>query len=85
MKQKDFILIGVIIFISALISIFISKTLFGSTKDRQQQVDNVQPISSSLQKLDSRYFNASSFDPTQPITIGQNNNTNPFAGSSSSQ
>jgi hypothetical protein len=85
MKQKDLMLIGVIIFISAIISIFVSKTVFVSAGNRHQQVDTVQPISPALEMPSSRYFNGSSFDPTQSITIGQSNNTNPFNGSSTSQ
>lgn len=78
MKRKDLMLIGVVVFISAIISIFVSKTIFVSPKDRQQQVNVVQPISSTFTKPSSLYFNGNAFDPTQPITIGQNNNSNPF-------
>lgn len=78
MKQKDMALIAVIIFISAIVSLFVSKAIFVAPKSRQQQVDVVQPITADFPKPDSRYFNSASFDPTQLITIGQNNNTNPF-------
>jgi len=82
MKQKDIGLILVIVFISAIISLFVSNTIFAPPKNRQQEVEVVQPISSSLTKPDSRFFNNSAFDPTQNITIGPNNNTNPFSSSS---
>lgn len=78
MKQKDFALIAIIVIISAVVSLFISKAIFSSPKSRQQQVDIVQPITTDFPKTDERYFNTSSLDPTQLITIGQNNNTNPF-------
>ena len=85
MKQKDIALILVIVFISAIISLFVSKAVFGSPKNRQQQAEVVQPITSDFPKPDSRYFNAQAFDPTKAITVGQNANANPFSSTSSSQ
>jgi hypothetical protein len=82
MKQKDVALIIVIVFLSAIASFFISKAIFAPPKSRRQTVDVVQPITSEFQKPDTRYFNSSSLDPTQNITVRQNNNTNPFNNSS---
>ena len=82
MKQKDLVLIIVIVIFSAVVSFFISKAIFAPPKSRQQTVDVVQPITSEFQKPDTRYFNGSSLDPTQTITVSQNNNTNPFNNSS---
>jgi hypothetical protein len=83
MKQKDIALILVIVFLSAVISLFASKAIFAPPKNRQQQVEVVQPFTSDFPQPDSHYFNTNAFDPTQPITIGQNNNTDPFNGTSS--
>lgn len=82
MKRKDIILIAVIVFISGIVSYFLSNLLFGSPKDRQQKVEVVQPISSSFSKPDSHYFNSTAFDPTRQISIGQNANPDPFSGTS---
>lgn len=79
MKQRDIALIAVIIFFSAIISLLLSKAIFVSPKNRQQEVEVVQPISADFSKPDSRYFNDKSFDPTRQITIGQNANPNPFS------
>lgn len=81
MKQKDLALIIVIVFVSAVVSLFVSKAIFASPKNRQQQVDVVQPITAGFQQPDSHYFNGSAIDPTQLITIGQNSNPNPFGAS----
>jgi hypothetical protein len=81
MKQKDLALILVIVFVSAIISLFASKTIFAPPANRQQEVDVVQPITTDFPQPDSRYFNSSAFDPTQLITIGQNTNSNPFSSS----
>lgn len=81
MKQKDVALILVIVFVSAVVSFFVSSTIFGSPANRQQQAEVVDPITADFPNPDSRYFNSNSIDPTQLIQIGNNNNTNPFSGS----
>jgi hypothetical protein len=78
MKQKDIGVIAVIVFISAIISLFVSKSVFVTPKTRQQEVEVVQPITANFPQPDKRFFNSSSIDPTQLIQISQNNNTNPF-------
>lgn len=78
MKQKDIALVAIIIFISALISIFVSKSVFVKPNNRQQEVEVVQVITAVFPPPDERYFNDKAFDPTQPITIGDNANTDPF-------
>ena len=82
MKQKDLALILVVVFVSALISLFASKALF-SSKSKQQTAEVVQPITTDFPQPDGRYFNSSAFDPSTTITIGQNNNSNPFSGTGS--
>lgn len=79
MKQKDIALIILVVAFSAVISYFVSNRLFPPPKDRQQQVDVVQPITSDFPTPDKRYFNDQAFDPTQSITIGKNVNPNPFS------
>ncbi len=80
MKRKDIALIIVIVFISAILSLFVSKAIFATPKNRHQEVEVVQPITADFPQPDKRYFNSSSFDPTKLITIGQNANPDPFSG-----
>ena len=82
MKQKDVALIIIIVFISAVLSYFISQNVFAPPKNRQQQVKVVQPITANFPQPDSHYFNSSAFDPTKQITISQYNNNNPFSSTS---
>lgn len=82
MKQKDLALIAVIIIVSAVVSLFISKSIFSTSKSKQQEVVSVQSISSSFPPLPKQYFNSSSIDPTQIISINQNQNQNPFGAAS---
>lgn len=83
MKQKDIALIIIIVVFSAVISLFVSKAIFTSPKNRQQTAEVVQPITADFPKPDSKYFNSQAFDPTKVITIGQNANPNPFSSSTS--
>jgi hypothetical protein len=81
MKQKDLATILIVVFVSAVISLFVSKAIFASPKNRQQQVEVIQPITADFPKPDEHYFNSQAFDPTKQITIGQNSNPDPFSGS----
>jgi hypothetical protein len=78
MKQKDLAMIIIIAFISAVISLLASNMLFASPKDRQQDVEVVQPITADFPPPDNKYFSKDAFDPTKVIVIGQNANTEPF-------
>ena len=80
MKRQDIGLIAIIVIFSAVVSIVISNKIFVSPKNRQQQVEVVQPITSDFPQPDTHYFNKDAFDPTKPITIGQNTNPDPFSG-----
>lgn len=78
MKQKDLVLIIAIVVVSGTFSFILSKYLFTVPKDRQTKVEIVQPITADFPNTDPRYFNAQSIDPTRNITIGDNQNTQPF-------
>ena len=84
MKQKDIALIIVVVFFSIVISVFVSKKIFSSPKNRNQKAEVVQPITADFPIPDKRYFNNQAYDPTQVITIGQNANPDPFSSSNSS-
>lgn len=81
MKRQDMGLIAIIVIVSAILSLVISNKIFASPKNRKQQVEVVQPITADFTQPDDRYFNKDAFDPTRTITIGNNNNTDPFSGS----
>ncbi len=81
MKQKDIAMIIIIVAISGIVSLIVSKTLFAPPKDRQQAVEVVDPITASFPTPSSKYFSSNSVDPTLPVQIGNNNNQAPFSGS----
>lgn len=78
MKQKDFMLILVIVFVSGVFSLVLSNFLFTSGDKRQEKVEVVEPISADFVQPSTKYFNSDSVDPTKLITIGENNNNQPF-------
>ncbi len=80
MKQKDILLIVVVVFISGVFSLVLSNYLFASPKNRQEKVEVVEPITADFKtpNKDDKYFNAQAIDPTLIIKIGDNNNNDPF-------
>ena len=81
MKRKDVALVLIIAFITGTISFVVSGSLFSNTAATHQQAAVVDVISPTFPLPSVQYFNSNSIDPTQLIQIGNNNNTNPFAGS----
>lgn len=78
MKQKDFILVIVMVFVGAVISFVVSRWLFASPKNTKQTAEIVDVIGPEFTTPSSRYFNADSVNPTQQIQIGESSNPNPF-------
>lgn len=78
MKQKDIILILVVVFISGVLSVVASKYLLGGNSNNTEKVEVVEAISSEFKQPDPRYFNKNSIDPTLIIKIGENSNNQPF-------
>ncbi len=78
MKQKDIIIIIVVVFISGVASFFISNALFSSPQKRTVEVEVVEPISTEFKTPDPQYFNSKSIDPTKLIQIGNQDNQQPF-------
>lgn len=80
MRQKDILLLAVVAIVSGVFSLVLSNMLFSSPKQRSQQVEVVDKITSDFPKPNQKYFNAESVDPAQPVQIGTSTNANPFTG-----
>ena len=80
MKQKDIALIIIIAAVSGFASFFISRMIFSTPQNRQQQVEVIDVISSQFNTPSSKYFNQDSINPAQMVEVGDNNNPNPFKG-----
>lgn len=78
MKQKDVALILIMVFISAIIAFVVSGRIFGSPKNKQQTAEVVESITPEFPAPSAKYFNGSSTNPTQLITIGGGTNPSPF-------
>ena len=79
MKQKDWALVLVMAFIGAVVSLFVSNLLFASPKNRKQTAEVVDSITANFPAPPSKYFNPEAVNPTQPVTIGNGTNPNPFS------
>ena len=77
MKSKDIAIIVAAVVSGAILSVIVSKIVFVKPSSGQT-VDIVPALSANFAQPDSRFFNSSSFDPTQFITITNNQNQNPF-------
>lgn len=75
MKQKDIPIILAIVILSSVISLLITKTIFGSTNDKSLTAEKVDAIKSDFQKPDTFIFNKDAVNPTQLIKIGDSNNS----------
>lgn len=82
MKQKDILLIIVVVIVSGGLSLMVSNFLFKTPKVQETKVEVVQPITADFAQPDKRYFNTQSIDPTKNISIGENQNPAPFNSSS---
>jgi hypothetical protein len=81
MKQKDIALIIIIAAISGLASFFVSRMVFATPQNREQQVEVVDVITDQFNvPTDKKYFNDKSINPAQLIEVGDNDNPNPFKG-----
>ncbi len=80
MKAKDWGVIGVVVFISGMISFAIASLLFGGKNAPRLKVEVVDPISADFPLPNTKYFNEKSLNPTQEIKIGDDSNNSPFNG-----
>jgi aspartokinase-like uncharacterized kinase len=79
MKQKDIALIVVVVIVSGMLSLFLTRFLFASPDKRQVQAEVVDPIVPEFNAtLDKKYFNKNAINPTQVIQIGDGSNNSPF-------
>lgn len=85
MKQKDIAVLALVIVVSGIISLFISKYIFDKPANRQQQVESVDVITAKFTQPSTAYFNSNSIDPTQTINVNSNSNNNIFGNSNSGQ
>ncbi|HUC89583.1 MAG TPA: hypothetical protein VMR45_02175 [Patescibacteria group bacterium] len=74
MKQKDIILIVVMVFIGAVASLLVSRLIFSAPKNRQQTAEVVDVINTEFPAPPPKYFNSNSSNPARPIQVGTGSN-----------
>lgn len=77
MKQKDIVLIAIVIVFAGIASLVISNIFF-SPDNKSLSAEVVDPITSEFQEPDEKVFNNKAINPTQLIEIGDSKNTQPF-------
>ena len=78
MKQKDLSLVLVVVFISIVVALIVSRWVFSSAQNSQQTAEKVDVITAEFPLPDSKYFNVESVNPTKQIEIGGSSNPSPF-------
>jgi hypothetical protein len=76
-KQKDIALIIVIVFVSGVLSFFISNKFISPPK-HDLKAAQVDPISPDFAEPKDQYFDEESINPTQLIRIQDNSNKLPL-------
>ena len=77
-KQKDIILIAIVIIFAGVVSVLISNFFFAPDTGKNLKAEIVERITSDFQPPDPEVFNNDAINPTQLIEIGDSNNTQPF-------
>lgn len=78
MKQKEIVLIAVVVIISGTLSLVLTNTILVSKKSKQLTAEVVDPIGSEFPELDPKIFNKGAINPTKLIQIGDTTNPDPF-------
>jgi hypothetical protein len=76
MKQKDMVLIIVIVFASSILSFFVSNKFISSPK-HDEKAAKVEAITADFKEPSSKYFNDQAINPTQLIQIQDQANQTP--------
>jgi len=79
MNNKDLAMIIMVIFISGLLSFFVSHLIFAKPQDKIQKAEIVEKIDTNFNQPNNKYFNSNSINPTYQIQINNNNNNQPFS------
>jgi len=78
-KSKDLYLVIILVIISAVISLVLANIIF-KTEKVKTKVEVVESINSDFPLPDQAYFNKTSINPTQTISIGDGS-PDPFKNS----
>lgn len=78
MKQKDIVLIAIVVLFAGILSVIVSNIFFTPDSNKSLTAEIVDPINSEFQPPDKRVFNKDAINPTKLIEIGNSNNNQPF-------
>lgn len=78
MKQKDIAIIIAVAGASTILAVIVAGFIFKGPDKQGTKVMVLDSISSNFPVTDKTFFNDQSIDSTQTVTIGSNNNVQPF-------
>lgn len=78
MKKNDLASIILIASISAMVAWFSANAVIGEPKQDTLKVKTAETISSNVDSIDKRIFNAEAINPTVERSIGKSANSLPF-------
>ena len=80
MKQKDLVLIIIVVFFSGIFALLLTQLVLVPKKNRELTAQKVDPISAEFKKpeTDDKVFNSQAINPTKLIQIGDSSNKDPF-------
>ena len=78
MKQKDIVIIIIVAGVSALVSLFLARTILSSESAYNLTAPTVSSVTSEFTQFNPKYVYPGAKNLTKDITIGGNTNTNPF-------
>lgn len=86
MKRADILRLVVVAVVAGMFSLIVTSVIFSVPKNRSSKVPTVDAIPTAMPdvKNDPSYqtfLNNQAIDLTQPVTIGNSQNTTPFNGS----
>ena len=73
MSKNRIAILILIIGLTAIIGYFIGKSLLGGSQLKPVQVEDVRALQVTVTPPDPSIFNTEAINPTNPITISQNN------------
>jgi len=83
MKRKDIAMLVVVALIAAVLSLLITNVIFSTPSNRSAKVPTVDVVPTSLPDIKNdpsykAFLNSNALDPTQPVQIGNSQNSTPF-------
>ncbi len=87
MKRRDIVMLVAVAIITGILSLMISNVIFSIPKNRSATVPTADIVPTALPDIKNdpsykAFLNTKAIDPTQPVQIGNTQNSSPFNSNS---